>query len=152
MFSTLSLDGSSRIVARELVLINSTEPSTLSSVYDSKQELEDTAGTLGGGCTTEEVDALILAQKNRIDANISAISGINATSTTMFNEQVNQNATITSNNKKTAHGFTITSILPTISANTIKLDTNATNISSNTFLISGFNSSIFHFVFNHRTQ
>ena len=98
MFSTLSLDGSSRIVASELVL-------TLSSVYATKQEFADTAGTLGGGCTTEEVDALILAQKNKIDANISAISGINATSTTIFNEQVNQNATITSNfNSVTAHG------------------------------------------------
>ena len=56
MFSTLSLDGSSRIVASELVLINSTEPSTLSSVYATKQELAD---------TVEEVDALILAQKIR---------------------------------------------------------------------------------------
>ena len=143
MFSTLSLDGSSRIVASELVLINSTEPSTLSSVYATKQELADTAGSLGGGYTIEEVDALILAQKNKIDANISAISGINATSTTMFDEQINQNITITSNlNNITAHGLTITSILPTISANTIKLDTNANNISSNTFLISGFNNSI----------
>ena len=143
MFSTLSLDGSNRIVASELVLINSTEPSTLSSVYATKQELADTAGSLGGGYTIEEVDALILAQKNKIDANISAISGINATSTTMFDEQINQNITITSNlNNITAHGLTITSILPTISANTIKLDTNANNISSNTFLISGFNNSI----------
>ena len=143
MFSTLSLDGSSRIIASELVLINSTEPSTLSSVYATKQELSDTAGALGGGYTIEEVDALILAQKNKIDANISAISGINATSTTMFDEQINQNITITSNlNNITAHGLTITSILPTISANTIKLDTNANNISSNTFLISGFNNSI----------
>ena len=143
MFSTLSLDGSNRIIASELVLINSTEPSTLSSVYATKQELADTAGSLGGGYTIEEVDALILAQKNRIDANISAISGINATSTTMFDEQINQNATITSNfNNITAHGLTITSILPTISANTTKLDTNANNISSNTFLISGFNNSI----------
>ena len=143
MFSTLSLDGSNRIIASELVLINSTEPSTLSSVYATKQELADTAGSLGGGYTIEEVDALILAQKNKIDANISAISGINATSTTMFDEQINQNATITSNfNNITAHGLTITSILPTISANTTKLDTNANNISSNTFLISGFNNSI----------
>ena len=143
MFSTLSLDGSSRIVASELILIDSTEPSTLSSVYATKQELADTAGSLGGGYTIEEVDALILAQKNKIDANISAISGINATSTTMFDEQINQNATITSNfNNITAHGLTITSILPTISANTTKLDTNANNISSNTFLISGFNNSI----------
>ena len=63
MFSTLSLDGSSRIIASELVLINSTEPSTLSSVYATKQELADTAGSLGGGYTIEEVDALILAQK-----------------------------------------------------------------------------------------
>ena len=39
MFSTLSLDGSNRIIASELVLINSTEPSTLSSVYATKQEL-----------------------------------------------------------------------------------------------------------------
>ena len=61
----------------------------------------------------------------------------------MFDEQINQNATITSNfNNITAHGLTITSILPTISANTTKLDTNANNISSNTFLISGFNNSI----------
>ena len=143
MFSTLSLDGSSRIIASELVLINSTEPSTLSSVYATKQELADTTSALGGGYTTEEVDALILAQKNRIDANISAISEINATSTTMFDEQVNQNATITSNlNNITAHGLTITSILPTISANTIKLDTNANNISSNTFLISNLNATI----------
>ena len=143
MFSTLSLDGSSRIIASELVLINSTEPSTLSSVYATKQELADTTGALGGGYTTEEVDALILAQKNRIDANILDITELNATSTTMFDEQVNQNATITSNlNNITAHGLTITSILPTISANTIKLDTNANNISSNTFLISGFNNSI----------
>ena len=143
MFSTLSLDGSNRIVASELVLINSTEPSTLSSVYATKQELADTAGSLGGGYTIEEVDALILAQKNKIDANISAISGINATSTTMFDEQINQNITITSNfNNTTAYGLTITSILPTISANTTKLDTNANNISSNTFLISGFNNSI----------
>ena len=143
MFSTLSLDGTNRIIASELVLINSTEPSTLSSVYATKQELADTAGSLGGGYTIEEVDALILAQKNKIDANISAISGINATSTTMFDEQINQNATITSNfNNITAHGLTITSILPTISANTTKLDTNANNISSNTFLISGFNNSI----------
>ena len=143
MFSTLSLDGSSRIIASELVLINSTEPSTLSSVYATKQELSDTAGALGGGYTIEEVDALILAQKNKIDANILDITELNATSTTMFDEQVNQNATITSNfNNITAHGLTITSILPTISANTIKLDTNANNISSNTFLISGFNNSI----------
>ena len=143
MFSTLSLDGSSRIIASELVLINSTEPSTLSSVYATKQELSDTAGALGGGYTIEEVDALILAQKNKIHANISAISGINATSTTMFDEQVNQNATVTSNlNNITAHGLTITSILPTISANTIKLDTNANNISSNTFLISNLNATI----------
>ena len=61
----------------------------------------------------------------------------------MFDEQVNQNATITSNlNNITAHGLTITSILPTISANTIKLDTNANNISSNTFLISNLNATI----------
>ena len=135
MFSTFSLDGSSRIVASELVLKKiSTEPSTLSSVYATKQELADTTGALGGGYTTEEVDALVLAQKNRIDANISAISGVNATSTTMFNEQVNQNATITNNfNNITAHGLTITSILPTISANTTKLDTNANNMSSNIF-------------------
>ena len=143
MFSTLSLDGSNRIVASELVLINSTEPSTLSSVYATKQELADTAGSLGGGYTIEEVDVLILAQKNKIDANILDITELNTTSTTMFNEQVNQNTTITSNlNNITAHGLTITSILPTISANTIKLDTNANNISSNTFLISGFNNSI----------
>ena len=143
MFSTLSLDGSSRIIASELVLINSTEPSTLSSVYATKQELSDTAGALGGGYTTEEVDALILAQKNKIDANILDITELNATSTTMFDEQVNQNATITSNlNNITAHGLTITSILPTISANTIKLDTNANNISSNTFLISNLNATI----------
>ena len=143
MFSTLSLDGSNRIIASEIVLNNSTEPSTLSSVYATKQELADTTGALGGGYTTEEVDALILAQTYKIDANISAISGINATSTTMVDEQVNQNTTITSNlNNITAHGLTITSILPTISANTTKLDTNANNISSNTFLISGFNNSI----------
>ena len=143
MFSTLSLDGSSRIIASELVLINSTEPSTLSSVYATKQELSDTAGALGSGYTTEEVDALILAQKNKIDANILDITELNATSTTMFDEQVNQNATITSNlNNITAHGLTITSILPTISANTIKLDTNANNNSSNTFLISNLNATI----------
>ena len=143
MFSTLSLDGSSRIIASELVLINSTEPSTLSSVYATKQELSDTAGALGGGYTTEEVDALILAQKNKIDANILDITELNATSTTMFDEQVNQNTTITSNlNNITAHGLTITSILPTISANTIKLDTNANNISFNTFLISNLNATI----------
>ena len=143
MFSTLSLDGSSRIIASELVLINSTEPSTLSSVYATKQELADTTGALGGGYTTEEVDALILAQKNKIDANILDITELNATSTTMFDEQVNQNATITSNlNNTTAYGLTITSILPTISANTIKLDTNANNISSNTFLISNLNTTI----------
>ena len=65
MFSTLSLDGSNSIIASELVLINSTEPSTLSSVYATKQELADTTGSLGGGYTTEEVDALILAQKIR---------------------------------------------------------------------------------------
>ena len=143
MFSTLSLDGSSRIVASELVLINSTEPSTLSSVYATKQELADTAGSLGGGYTIEEVDVLILAQKNKIDANILDITELNATSTTMFNEQVNQNATITSNfNNITAHGLTITSILPTISANTIKLDSNFNNISSNTHLISNLNATI----------
>ena len=143
MFSTLSLDGSNRIIASELVLINSTEPSTLSSVYATKQELADTAGSLGGGYTIEEVDALILAQKNKIDANISAISGINATSTTMFDEQINQNITITSNfNNTTAYGLTITSILPTISANTTKLDTNANNISSNSFLITGHNNTL----------
>ena len=143
MFSTLSLDGSSRIVASELVLINSTEPSTLSSVYATKQELADTAGSLGGGYTIEEVDALILAQKNKIDANILDITELNATSTTVFNEQVNQNATITSNfNNITAHGLTITSILPTISANTIKLDSNFNNISSNTHLISNLNATI----------
>ena len=142
MFSTLSL-GSNRMIASELVSINSAEPSTLRSVYATKQELADTTGSLGGGYTTEEVDALILAQKNKIDAIITAISGINATSTTMFNEQVNQNTTITSNlNNITAHGLTITSILPTISANTIKLDRNANNISSNTFLICGFSNSI----------
>ena len=143
MFSTLSLDGSSRIVASELVLINSTEPSTLSSVYATKQELADTAGSLGGGYTIEEVDALILAQKNKIDANILDITELNATSTTMFNEQVNQNATITSNfNNITAHGLTITSILPTISANTIKLESNFNNISSNSSLISGHNNTL----------
>ena len=143
MFSTLSLDGSSRIVASELVLINSTEPSTLSSVYATKQELADTAGSLGGGYTIEEVDALILAQKNKIDANILGITELNATSTTMFNEQVNQNATITSNfNNITAHGLTITSILPTISANTIKLDSNFDNISSNSSLITGHNNTL----------
>ena len=143
MFSTLSLDGSNRIIASELVLINSTEPSTLSSVYATKQELADTAGSLGGGYTIEEVDALILAQKNKIDANILDITEINATSTTMFNEQINQNATITSNfNNITAHGLTITSILPTISANTIKLDSNFNNISSNTHLISNLNATI----------
>ena len=143
MFSTLSLDGSSRIVASELVLINSTEPSTLSSVYATKQELADTAGSLGGGYTIEEVDALILAQKNKIDANILDITEINATSTTMFNEQVNHNATITSNfNNITAHGLTITSILPTISANTIKLDSNFNNISSNSSLITGHNNTL----------
>ena len=121
MLSTLSLDGSSRIVASELVLINSTEPSTLSSVYATKQELADTAGALGGGYTTEEVDALLLAQNNKIDANITAISYLQATSTTVFNEQVNQLGTVTSNfNSATAHGLTITSILPTISANVIK--------------------------------
>ena len=143
MFSTLSLDGSSRIVASELVLINSTEPSTLSSVYATKQELADTAGSFGGGYTIEEVDALILAQKNKIDANILDITELNATSTTMFNEQVNQNATITSNfNNITAHGLTITSILPTISANTIKLDSNFNNISSNSSLITGHNNTL----------
>ena len=143
MFSTLSLDGSNRIVASELVLINSTEPSTLSSVYATKQELADTAGSLGGGYTIEEVDALILAQKNKIDANILDITELNATSTTMFNEQVNQNATITSNfNNITAHGLTITSILPTISANTIKLDSNFNNISSNSSLITGHNNTL----------
>ena len=61
----------------------------------------------------------------------------------MFNEQVNQNATTTSNfNSITAHGLTITSILPTISANTIKLDTNANNISSNTHLIGNLSATI----------
>ena len=61
----------------------------------------------------------------------------------MFNEQVNQNATITSNfNNITAHGLTITSILRTISANTIKLDSNFNNISSNTHLISNLNATI----------
>ena len=143
MFSTLSLDGSSRIVASELVLTTSTEPSTLSSVYATKQELADTTGSLGGGYTTEEVDALILSQKNKIDANILDITELNATSTTMFNEQVNQNATITSNfNNITAHGLTITSILPTISANTIKLDSNFNNISSNSSLITGHNNTL----------
>ena len=134
MFSTLSLDGSSRLVASELVLINSTEPSTLSSVYATKQELADTAGSLGGGYTIEEVDALVLAHKNKIDANISAVLGINATSTTMFDEQENQNATITTNfNNNTAHGLTISSILPTITGNVSKVDTNFNNISSNSF-------------------
>ena len=115
MFSTLSLDGSSRIIASELALINSTEPSTLSSVYATKQELADTAVSLGGGYTTEEVDALILAQKNKIDANILNITELNATSTTMFNEQISQNITITSNfNNTTAYGLTITSLLSTI--------------------------------------
>ena len=143
MFSTLSLDGSSRIIASELVLINSTEPSTLSTVYATKQELADTTGALGGGYTTEEVDALILAQKNKIDANILDITELNATSTTMFDEQINQNITITSNlNNTTAYGLTITSILPTISANTTKLDTNANNISSNSFLITGHNNTL----------
>ena len=143
MFSTLSLDGSNRIVASELVLINSIEPSTLSSVYATKQELADTAGSLGGGYTIEEVDVLILAQKDKIDANILDITELNATSTTMFNEQVNQNATITSNfTNITAHGLTITSILPTISANTIQLDSNFNNISSNTHLISNLNATI----------
>ena len=143
MFSTLSLDGSNRIIASELVLINSTEPSTLSSVYATKQELADTAGSLGGGYTIEEVDVLISAQKNKIDASILDITELNATSTTMFNEQVNQNATVTSNfNNITAHGLTITSILPTISANTIKLDSNFNNISSNTHLISNLNATI----------
>ena len=143
MFSTLSLDGSNRSIASELVLINSTEPSTLSSVYATKQELADTAGSLGGGYTTEEVDALILAQKNKIDANILDIAELNATSTTMFNEQVNQGATITSNfNNTTAYGLTITSILPTITSNVIKLDTNFNNISSNTHLISNLNATI----------
>ena len=143
MFSTLSLDGSNRIIASELVLINSTEPSTLSSVYATKQELADTAGSLGGGYTIEEVDALILAQKHMIDANILDITELNATSTTMFNEQVNQDATITSNfNNITAHGLTITSILPTISANTIKLDSNFNNISSNTHVVSNLNATI----------
>ena len=109
----------------------------------TKQELADTAGSLGGGYTIEEVDALILAQKNKIDANILDITEINATSTTMFNEQVNQNATITSNfNNITAHGLTITSILPTISANTIKLDSNFNNISSNSSLITGHNNTL----------
>ena len=89
------------------------------------------------------MDALILAQKNKIDANISDITELNATSTTMFNEQVNQNATITSNfNNITAHGLTITSILPTISANTIKLDSNFNNISSNSSLITGHNNTL----------
>ena len=135
MCSTLSLDGSNRIIASELALTNSTEPSTLSSVYATKQELADTAGSLGGGYTIEEVDALILAHKNKIDAKISAISEINTPSTTMFGEQVNQNATITSNlSNITAHGLTITSILPTIPANTIKLDTNGNNSSSNTWV------------------
>ena len=61
----------------------------------------------------------------------------------MFNEQVNQNATITSNfNNITAHGLTITSILPTISANTIKLDSNCNNISSNSSLITGHNNTL----------
>ena len=61
----------------------------------------------------------------------------------MFNEQVNQNATITSNfNNITAHGLTITSILPTISANTIKLDSNFNNISSNSSLITGHNNTL----------
>ena len=61
----------------------------------------------------------------------------------MFDEQVNQTATITSNlNNITAHGLTITSILPTISANTIKLDTNANNISSKTVLINNANTTI----------
>ena len=143
MFSTLSLDGSNRIIASELVLINSTEPSTSSSVCATKQELANTAGSLGGGYTIEEVDVLILAQKNKIDANILDITELNATSTTMFNEQVNQNATITSNfNNITAHGLTITSILSTISANTIKLDSNFNNISSNTHLISNLNATI----------
>ena len=143
MFSILSLDGSNRIIASELVLINSTEPSTLSNVYATKQELADTAGSLGGGYTIEEVDALILAQKNKIDANILDITELHATSTTMFNEQVNQNATITSNfNNITAHGLTITSILPTISANTIKLDSNFNNISSNSSLITGHNNTL----------
>ena len=143
MFSTLSLDGSNRVIASELVLINSTEASTLSSVYATKQELADTAGSLGGGYTIEEVDVLILAQKDKIDANILDITELNATSTTMFNEQVNQNATITSNfNNITAHGLTITSILPTISANTVKLDSNFNNISSNTHLLSNLNATI----------
>ena len=62
MFSTLSLDGSNRIIASEIVLINSTEPSTLSSVYATKQELADTTCSLGGGYTSEEVDTRILAQ------------------------------------------------------------------------------------------
>ena len=107
------------------------------------KKLADTAGSLGGGYTIEEVDVLILAQKNKIDANILDITELNATSTTMFNEQVNQNATITSNfNNITAHGLTITSILPTISANTIKLDSNFNNISSNTHLISNLNATI----------
>ena len=73
MFSTLSLDGSNRIIASELVIIHSTEPSTLSSVYATKQELADTAGSLGGGYTIEEVDALILAQKKDRCKHISNI-------------------------------------------------------------------------------
>ena len=61
----------------------------------------------------------------------------------MFHEQVNQNATITSNfNNITAHGLTITSILPTISANTIQLDSNCNNISSNGSLITGHNNTL----------
>ena len=71
------------------------------------------------------------------------ITEFNATSTTMFNEQVNQNATITINfNNITAHGLTITSILPTISANTIKLDSNFNNISSNIHLVSNLHATI----------
>ena len=106
MFSILSLDGSNRIIASELVLVNSTEPSTLSTVFATEKELADTTGSLGGGYTIEEVDTLILAQKDKIDANITAISVVNTTSTTMFNEQVNQNTTI--NSTRIIHHFNTT--------------------------------------------
>ena len=111
----------------------------LDSIYVKQNDV----GGLLDAYTKSETDALLAIQKAKIDANITNISYLQSTSTTTFNENLHQNLTITTNfNNNTAHGLTIASILPTITGNATKLDTNFNNISSNSFLICNLNSTV----------
>ena len=68
---------------------------------------------------------------------------LNSTSTATLKEHLHQHATITTNcNNTSAYGLTISSMLPTIRSNTMKLDAIRNTILPNSFLMNDLSCTV----------